>query len=125
MPLPARSSDDSDDDADDADDSDDEALARDSDDTSESSGSGEQTHLDERERDEAYNSDEEARLMRVGRLQSLETLGGASASSPGVGSSQPLVQKKKKTRGRARADDGTKRLKWGPNLPVATYKGGK
>ena len=122
MPLAADSADDSDDDADDSDD--DPYMDRDSDDTSESSGSGDHTPVDERERDFAGDSDEESRQMQVARMQSLETLGGASASNqaPSVGSSQV---NKKKTRGRVKPDDGSKRLKWGPNLPKATYNGTK
>ena len=122
MPLPSDSADDSDDDADDS--GDEPYMDRDSDDTSESSGLGDHSPVDERERDFAADSDEESRQVQVARMQSLETLGGASASNqaPGVGSSQV---KKKKTRGRAKPDDGSKRMKWGPNLPKATYSGGK
>ena len=122
MPLPADSADDSDSDADDSED--DADMGRDSDDTSESSGSGDHDLVDERGRDGAVDSEDESRLVGIARMQSLETLGGASASNqaPGVGSSQV---KKKKTRGRAKPDDGSKRMKWGPNLPKATYNGSK
>ena len=123
MPPAADSADDSDDDGDDSDD--DPYMARDSDDTSESSGSGEHSPVDERERDVAVDSDEESRHLHVARLQSLETLGGASASAPTPGGVASSEVKKKRTRGRARGDDGSKRLKWGPNLPKATMKGGK
>ena len=114
MPL----ADDSDDDCDD------EAYMERYGDDSESSSSGGHTTVDGRERDCAADSDEESRQMQVARLRSLETIGGVSASNQagGVESSQG---EKKKTSGREKADDGSKRLKWGVDLPKATMSGGK
>ena len=111
---------------------DDEFLARNQDESSGSSDSGD-CPVDGREQDFALNSDDEAQQMRVAVHRSRETFGGAETSRSRAaggghadeGPSGDDTGDKKKTRGPAKADDGQFKRKYADNLPKPVIKGGK